>query len=190
MNPTVVIKLIDHQMPRQNDVTVSVSRAVAAPAVHATVTTPASIAGITHERRGRNRAEARPDILRLCSPPKSTRRVRPTRRPENASGTKDHSFQHDVAMSEVVVRPAVVADLPALAAVDDMLIDGSERWAELQDLLMGGWGLLAEDLTTQRCNQPDNDRGSVHLHQRVQAPDAGPAQTRELAGQRNARRSR
>jgi len=59
IKPTVVIKLIDHQMPRQNDVTVSVSSAVAAPAAQATETTPASTAGRAHERRGRSRRPAR-----------------------------------------------------------------------------------------------------------------------------------
>ncbi|MCZ3387752.1 MAG: GNAT family N-acetyltransferase [Actinomycetia bacterium] len=59
---------------------------------------------------------------------------------------EDRYFQHDVFMAEVAVRPAAVNDLPALEAADDLLIDGSERWSELQHLLMRGWGLLAEDL--------------------------------------------
>lgn len=46
----------------------------------------------------------------------------------------------------VAVRPAAVTDLPALSGADHMLIDGSERWSELHDLLTRGWGLLAEDL--------------------------------------------
>jgi GNAT superfamily N-acetyltransferase len=43
------------------------------------------------------------------------------------------------------VRQAVLADLPAMAAIDNALVEGSPRWAELLEVLTRGWGLVAEN---------------------------------------------
>jgi GNAT superfamily N-acetyltransferase len=34
-----------------------------------------------------------------------------------------------------------------MAAIDSAVVEGSERWVELTQLLTSGWGLLAEDLS-------------------------------------------
>jgi len=46
----------------------------------------------------------------------------------------------------VQVREAAPEDLPAMAAIDDALVEDSQRWYEVADLLTRGGCLLAEDL--------------------------------------------
>lgn len=47
----------------------------------------------------------------------------------------------------VRLREAAPEDLPAMAAIDNALVEDSERWYEVADLLAKGRCLLAEDLS-------------------------------------------